>query len=80
MHAASVDLSFLYIYGYTVGCMKTMFNCRGKMGLHVGALGDTGAGKEPIFILYFKRLAKKQTQGKERFNFDVKTILTFSDL
>lgn len=48
------------------------------MGLHVGALGDTGAGKEPIFILYLKRLDKKQRE--ERFNFDLKTILTFSDL
>lgn len=51
------------------------------MSLHVGALGDTGAGKEPIFILYLKRLNKKKKNTREeRFNLNLKTIPTFSDL
>lgn len=60
MHVVRAALSLLNICGYTVGWQETTSNCRGQTGLHVGARGDVGAGKEPIFILYLKRLEKKK--------------------
>lgn len=63
MHAVSLDLSFLCISGYTVGLWR-------ETGLHVGALGDTGAGKEPIFILYLSRLGNETRE--DRFVLDLR--------
>lgn len=60
MHVVRAALSLLNICGYTVGRQETVSKCKGKPGLHVGARGDVGAGNEPIFILYLKRLEKKE--------------------
>lgn len=40
---------------------ETMCDCRSETGLHVGTLGETGGGKEPIFILYLRRLGRTKT-------------------
>lgn len=39
---------------------KSICHGKRKTGLHAGALADTGVGSEPIFILYLRRLRRKQ--------------------
>lgn len=72
MHAVSVDLSFLHIYGYTVGCRKQCSIAEVKQTYMQELWGTQGQGKNPFSSCISGAQEKQKKTREERFHFDLK--------